>query len=220
MRSIVKRPEPASLTTHRRNPHGNYDNYADKDALRAALVAEQRGLCCYCMCRIVSEANAMKIEHWRSRNAHSGEELDYQNLLAACRGSEGQPLSLQHCDTRKGDGGLRWNPADRRRRIEDRISYASDGTIQSDDPVFDEELNDVLNLNLPRIRNHRRAILDAVLLWWQRQRRPVPRQRVEREVERRSTPQLLDPYVQVGIWWLERKLARPSGGRRRRSPAD
>ena len=214
MRSIVKGPEPTSLTTHRSTPHGDYDNYADKDALRRALVTEQRGLCCYCMCRIASEANAMKIEHWRNRRDHLAEELDYQNLLAACRGGEGQPFRLQHCDTRKGNRGLRWNPANPRRRIEDRVSYANDGTIQSDDHVFDQQLNDVLNLNLPKIRNHRMAILDAVLHWWRRQRRPVPRQRVEREIERRNVPPLHDPYVQVGIWWLERKLARPTRGRR------
>lgn len=213
MRSIAKSPEPASLTTHRSKPDGDYDNYTDKDGLRAALVEEQRGLCCYCMCRIASDAKAMKIEHWRNRRDHSAEELDYQNLLAACRGGEGQPFRLQHCDTRKGDRVLRWNPGDPRRRIQDRVSYANDGTIQSDDPVFDQQLNDVLNLNLPKIRSHRRAILDAVLFWWRRQRRPVPRHRVEREIERRNMPSVLDPYVQVGIWWLERKLARPAGGR-------
>ena len=45
MRSIAKGPEPASLTTHRNMPHCDYDNYADKDTPRAALVADQRGLC-------------------------------------------------------------------------------------------------------------------------------------------------------------------------------
>ena len=213
MRSIVKGPEPTSLTTHRSTPHGDYDNYGDKDALRRALVTEQRGLCCYCMCRVASEANAMKIEHWRSRATCPDEELNYRNVLAACHGGEGQPFRRQHCDTLKGDQDLLWNPADPRRRIEDRISYANDGTIRSDDPVFDKQLNDVLNLNLPRIRNHRMAILDAVLHWWRRQRRPVPRHRVEREIERRNLAPLLDPYVQVGIWWLERKIARPARGR-------
>ena len=66
--------------------------------------------------------------------------------------------------------------------------------------MFDQQFNDVLNLNLPRIKNHRRAILDAVLQWWQRQRRPVPRQRIEREILRLNAYPLLDPYVQVSIW--------------------
>ena len=211
MRSIAKGPEPASLTTHRNMPHCDYDNYADKDTLRAALVADQRGLCCYCMCGITDQRETMKIEHWRSRSTFPDEELEFRNVLAACRGGEGQPLRQQHCDTRKGDQDLRWNPADPMCCIEDRVGYASDGAIQSDDPVFDQQLNHVLNLNLARIRNHRRAILDAVLHWWRRQRTPVPRYRVEREIARRTVPRDLDPYVQVGIWWLRRKLERPAG---------
>jgi uncharacterized protein (TIGR02646 family) len=206
MRTIVKRAEPATLTTHRNTPQSDYGNYADKDTLRSALVAEQRGLCCYCMCRIEDEPSAMKIEHCRSRTMYRGEQLVYRNLLAACPGGEGQPLQLQHCDTRKGDRDLLWNPADPERRIEERIGYALDGAIRSDDPAFDRQLNDVLNLNLSRIRNERQGSLDGVLDWWRAQRRPVPTQRLEREVERRNSPEQLAPYVQVAVWWLERKL--------------
>ena len=86
--------------------------------------------------------------------------------------------------------------------------YGIDGTIRSDDPQFDRQLNEVLNLNLKWIKNQRKAILDAVLHWWRKQRGSASRQqRVEREIERRSSPPLA-PYVQVAIWWLERKLAR------------
>ena len=37
MRTIVKNRESASLTTHRNTPHCDFDNYAYKDVLRAAL---------------------------------------------------------------------------------------------------------------------------------------------------------------------------------------
>ena len=166
MRSIAKGPEPASLTTHRNMPHCDYDNYADKDTLRAALVADQRGLCCYCMCGITDQRETMKIEHWRSRSTFPDEELEFRNVLAACRGGEGQPLRQQHCDTRKGDQDLRWNPADPMCCIEDRVGYASDGAIQSDDPVFDQQLNHVLNLNLARIMRlsrSRKSVSDTPL---------------------------------------------------------
>ena len=131
MRTIDKGAEPSSLTTHRNTPPCDFDNYADKNALRAALVAEQHGLCCYCMCRIDSGSISMKIEHWHCRTNYRGEELDYRNLLAACPGGEGQPRRLQHCDTRKADEGLLWNPADPQRHVEQRISYGLDGK----DPV-------------------------------------------------------------------------------------
>ena len=86
MRAITKDPEPMSLTVHRQTPHCDYDNYAAKDDLRNALVSEQRGLCCYCMGRIHNEPTTMKIEHWWCRAHHSGEQLNYRNLLGACRG--------------------------------------------------------------------------------------------------------------------------------------
>ena len=207
MRTIDKGAEPSGLTTHRNTPPCDFDNYADKNALRAALVAEQHGLCCYCMCRIDSGSISMKIEHWHCRTNYPGEELDYRNLLAACPGGEGQPRRLQHCDTRKADEDLLWNPADPQRHVEQRISYGLDGKIRSDEPRFDRQLNEVLNLNLAWIKIQRKAILDAVLQWWRKQRGSASRQRVEREIERRNSPPLA-PYVQVAIWWLERKLAR------------
>jgi hypothetical protein len=63
MRNIQKGSEPKSLTEHRCNTHSDYDNYADKEDLRVSLVKEQRGICCYCMQRIRSNSDDMKIEH-------------------------------------------------------------------------------------------------------------------------------------------------------------
>lgn len=210
MRTIVKGAEPASLTQHRQTPHSDYDNYTDKDGLRAALVAEQQGLCCYCMGRIRNESDKMKIEHWHCQANYPDERLVYGNLLGACLGGEGQRHNLQHCDTRKGDRDLLWNPADRDHHVQDRISYGTDGAIKSDDPEFNRQLNEVLNLNLPLLKNNRKGVLDAILKWW-REERPVPKQRLKREIDDRS-PRFgnLSQYNQVAIWWLEKKLARMS----------
>lgn len=62
MRTLQKGPEPATLTQHRQQPHADYDNYADKAALRQALVAEQRGLCCYCQSRIPAIIRAQRVD--------------------------------------------------------------------------------------------------------------------------------------------------------------
>jgi len=117
MRAITKSAEPPSLTAHRLAPYCNYDNYADRDALRNALATEQRGLCCYCMDRIRSEQGTMKIEHWRCQARYPGEQLNYRNLLGACPGGQGLPAHLQHCDTRKGDRDLQWNLQMRRTKL-------------------------------------------------------------------------------------------------------
>lgn len=209
MRTITKCRELTSLTQHRLKPHSDYDNYTDKDGLRAALVTEQKGLCCYCMGGIQNELGKMKIEHWHCQANYPEEQLIYRNLLGACLGGEGQPHSLQHCDTRKGDRDLLWNPADRDRHIQDRINYGADGTIKSDNPEFDRQLNEVLNLNLPLLKNRRKGVLDGISEWWRRVRRPVPRSRLVQEIEVRSTPHGdLTPYSQVAICWLNKKLAR------------
>jgi uncharacterized protein (TIGR02646 family) len=212
MRAITKGAEPPSLTTHRQTPHCDYDNYADKDALRHALVTEQRGLCCYCMGRIHNGPDKMKIEHWRCRSGHHAEQLNYRNLLGACLGGDGQPPHLQHCDTRKGDRDLRWNPASPGHHIETRLRYELDGSIRSDQAEFDAQLTDVLNLNLIILKNNRKGVLDAILGWWRQEKvrlaGPVPRARFERERDGRTAGNGdLEPYCQVAVWWLQQRLA-------------
>lgn len=213
MRAITKGAEPPSLTAHRLTPHCDYDNYADKAALRHALVTEQKGICCYCMGRIHNGPLTMKIEHWQCQTRYPAEQLSYRNLLGACPGGDGQPPGLQHCDTRKGDRDLRWTPADPAHHIETRLRYEMDGSIRSDDAGFDAELEDVLNLNLPRLKNNRKGVLDAVLGWWRHEkgRGPVPRARFTRERDRRTGGAGdLEPFCQVVVWWLEQRLARMS----------
>jgi uncharacterized protein (TIGR02646 family) len=213
VRQILKQPEPASLTTHRFADHADYANYAAKEELRAALVGEQLALCCYCMGRIRSDWRLMKIEHWRSQANHRADQLNYQNLLGACKGGDGQPFDLQHCDTRKGNADLQWNPADPAHHIETRLTYAPDGTIHAGDAVFDAQLNNVLNLNLPQIKNNRKGVLSALVYWWKGEKNrlhgPVPKDRIQREIEQRTTGAggSLSPYCQVAVWWLQQRLA-------------
>lgn len=216
MRAITKGPEPTSLTAHRRRPHSDYDNYREKDELRHVLVTEQRGLCCYCMGRIRADRNSMKIEHWRSRAGRSDMQLDYRNLLASCHGRMsgpgGGPPHLRHCDTKKADRDLEFNPADPDHRIETRIGYDPDGTIRSEGD-FDGQLNEVLNLNLPLLKNNRVGVLAAIVEWWNGERAriggQVPRDRLLRERDKRiGGAGVLTPYCQVVVWWLNQKLAR------------
>lgn len=213
MRQIGKNAEPASLTAHRQTPHCDYDNYGPKDDLRHALVTEQRGLCCYCMSRVHNGPTTMKIEHWRCQSRHPAEQLNYRNLLGACLGGDGQPPHLQHCDTRKGDRDLQWNPADATHHIETRVRYELDGSIHANDAVFNDQLHQVLNLNLPLLKNNRKGILDAILDWLKREKAriggPVPHERLVRERDKHIAGNgAMAPFCPVAVWWLGQMLMR------------
>src|SRR5437879_1358904 len=159
MKHIIKGHEPQSLIQHRQRPHCDYDNYAEKDDLRRALVAEQGAICCYCMQRITVQN--MKIEHWASQQRHPDRQLEYRNLLAACGGGEGAAQHLQHCDKHKGNDDLRIHPADPTHNCENLIRYQADGVIYSDEARTDRDLDKLLNLNLQRLANNRKAVLDG-----------------------------------------------------------
>lgn len=218
MRAITKRREPASLTAYRKTPDSDYGGYPAKDELRRSLVTEQRGLCCYCMSRIRPERDPcgqylMKIEHWRSQSRYRSKQLDYRNLLGACLGGHGSRVHLQHCDTRKGDKDLKWNPADPAHHVETRIRYEPDGSIRSDDEEFDAQLNDVMNLNLPLLKNNRKRLLDAVLDWFRLRRDRIRGPVLHDDLIRKRDQHVggdgeLAPYCQVVVWWLDQRLAR------------
>jgi hypothetical protein len=160
------------------------------------------------MGRIRNGPATMKIEHWQCQTRYTGRQLNYHNLLGACLGGHGQPDHLQHCDTRKGDLDLKWNPAEPAHLIETRVKYELDGTIRSDDSRFNTQLNNVLNLTMPNIKNNRKSVLAALLEWW-KSRKSMSRQRIKSEIQKRFGGNgNLSPYSQVAIWWLLQKLTR------------
>lgn len=202
---ITKAAEPNSLTQHRAKAHSDYDNYQQKDQLRTALVGEQRGLCCYCTGRIRAEPNAMKIEHWQCQTNYPQHQLAYGNLLGACLGGQGQAAPDQHCDTRKANRDLQWNPATAAHMIETRLRYLFDGTVESTDAVFNAQLNDVLGLNIAYLKNSRKAVLDAVLAWWRTT--PKARQKIPAQIEQRTNHVAeYQPFSPVAVWFLRQKL--------------
>lgn len=204
MKTIHKNPEPASLTEHRSSTHADYDNYPDKGTLRASLVKEQRGLCCYCLCRIRPDQSVMKIAHWHSQDKHPAEQLTYANLLGACKGGEGQPKKQQHCDTRQANLDFSRNPADALHRVEDFVRFEGNGRIASHDPAFDVELNETLNLNAAILPSNRKAVLSAFLEVLPR-RDPLSRSDLEKWLRQWYGDSItgdLNPFCMVVVYWL------------------
>lgn len=204
MRTITKGAEPNSLTQHRAQAHSDYDNYAQKDHLRVALVGEQKGLCCYCTGRIRAGSTAMKIEHWQCQATYPQQQLDYGNLLGACLGGEGKSPDKQHCDTKKAKHDLKWNPANAAHAVENRLRYLSDGTVESTDEEFNAQINNVLGLNLDYLKNNRKAVLDEVLKWWHST--PNAREKVQQQIDHRINASVMKPFSPVAVWFLRKKL--------------
>lgn len=206
MRTIQKGSEPRSLTQHRKQADASYDNYADKDVLRQALVAEQRGLCCYCQSRIRATSDGMKIEHWQCQSDYPERQLDFSNMHGVCKGNEGQPIKNQHCDTRKGNNDLCFSVCDPAQPIENRIKFLGNGIIMADNANIDQQINDVLNLNQGILVANRKAVLEAFQQRLQRGSRINP----VRELPNwdGSQPGELPEFAQVVVYWLRKKQAR------------
>lgn len=219
MRAITKLPEPRSLTEHRLSEHSDYDNYGDKEGLRTQLVREQRGICCFCGGRIVNDPLRMKIAHWMPQAVQPQNQLVYWNLLGACLGNQRRPESDQHCDTHQGNDLLTKNPANPNHRIEEIISFPPDGSIASSDQAFHREIGQknpdgtyaagVLNLNLPFLRNNRKAALDAFQKGLNKRGTLTlaQLQRLHATWRGDQEGELL-PYSPVIAYWLKKRLVR------------
>lgn len=215
MRSIQKSKEPTSLTEHRGKPHSNYDNYPDKDGLRAVMHKDQGGICCYCMSRIKEPTKEfMKIEHFYCQRDYPELEIKFVNLFASCRGNEGQKRDKQHCDTRKKHDSLSKELISNQYDIESLIQYSGDGTISSSDDTFDRELNEVLNLNCTSLKNARKGVLDGfkeVFKHPKFKNKPLGDPWFEKQLEKwdsLNNKELYRPYFQVVVYWLRKRLNR------------
>ena len=101
-------------------PNHNYNNYSEKDDLREVLLKDQEFLCCYCMRRVQSPTEEkMKIEHFKPYSIYNGTNgkpdltLEYTNLFASCKGGEGGPKNLLHCDKTKKNSEIKLNPTNK-----------------------------------------------------------------------------------------------------------
>lgn len=212
MRAIDKGREPQKLRQYRNQKGAKYDgaNFTPvKERIREALLREQGALCAYCMQRITE--TTMKIEHWHCQTSYPNEQLVYKNLLGCCKGNEGESPRNQHCDTRKGDLDITLNPADPAHHTRLRIRYAGDGTIRSENRQFNNEINNVLNLNWSRLKSNRKSVVSAVMQVLSQR----PGTRTKNEIRRLLAPwqrpndqEELKEYCGVAIYYLEKRLAR------------
>ncbi len=139
-------------------------------AIKKRLFEEQYHLCAYCMCRL--DLDTLQIEHYIAQNPQdtaydAALTIDYDNMLGVCPGGKGKVHKYQQltCDQHRGNIPLTVNPLDARTIA--HIKYRADGTISSDLPEIDKDLDKTLNLNCPaaRFKENRKAALDALKRW-------------------------------------------------------
>jgi uncharacterized protein (TIGR02646 family) len=203
-----------------------------KQDIRIRLVKDQGYLCAYCMCRIWPDEKSMRVEHWQCQDRFPEKQLDYANLLGCCCGNEGGDekqigcdakkeslkkdnygskkgkITLEHCDKRKGDSELLFNPANPMDHARLRIRYTYQGTLKSDDSVFDDQLNTALNLNYSRLVENRKAVWSAVTRRLSEFQGSASRKQVEELIagwEAKDQDGCLKEYCGVAIYYLNKK---------------
>ena len=211
MRAIEKRQEPRELREYRCQPDAIYDGplfTPVKQIVRERLLREQGYICAYCMKRI--DELEMKVEHWHCQDKYPDEQLDYQNLLGVCTGNEGESLTKATCDTRKGNQDLKYNPATPSHRIESHIQFLGNGKIQADsDEEFDRQLNNVLNLNEPRLVKNRLEVWSTVHNILSREAGSRTLVEIHKLLSRWDTPGQdgrLREYCAVAVYYLRKRL--------------
>ena len=159
MIKIEKKTEPHSWTKHRLTEGAKYEATSD---LRNALLSDQGYLCAYCMRRIPvpdkGTAETTRIEHIRPQSSLTRvEAMEYGNLLICCPGAISSTAEKDcHCDRSKGEKQISFTPFDQ--SFIDTLSYKTDGSIQSSNPKYDQELNEVLNLNTGLLKANRKQV--------------------------------------------------------------
>lgn len=222
---VRKGPPPAALTTCRATPDTSVDppqpaHYdgpgfeAVKQDVREALVAEQRGVCCYCNDRIAPTEAGMHIEHRVPQHGEHGDptrDLDWTNLLAACPGAIPNPLGkgprVLHCDAAKGHTPMSLDPT--QAAHVGCIEYARSGKVTSTRKAHQDELDAVLCLNVKPLVERRQRVLSVFQAELGRRcgARVLPRPMLEKLREQVRDPHgQLRPFAGVLCDWLERAL--------------
>jgi len=206
MRWIQKSSEPTCLTTHRATTvAADWNNLSTdcKDDIRKKLVADQRGLCAFCMKPI--DVDRMKIAHRHPRTAVDGQglELTWRNYLGVCTGNEGSAEENQTCDTHQKNILIDIDPITKPHIA--RIAYTSEGHVGSSHPPHQHEIDTVLNLNTATLVRARRQALTGLLEFWNKGQGTWSNARIKARIAQIQSDSRLPPFFGYIEWWMRRR---------------
>jgi len=155
MKHILKQAEPQEFIDWKAQENENwkptYDNLQnpEKKIVKAALIQEQGGICCYCEGRLL-EADS-HIEHFKPQEKFEAEALEYSNMLCSCQQII-EKREPRHCGNLKDswfEKELMISPLDP--TCEERFMYHYDGRIEamnSDDDAAHQTIRHIgLSIN-------------------------------------------------------------------------
>lgn len=204
--------------------HPRYDlDRVTRESLVAQLLAEQYGLCCYCMKLI--EGQDFHIDHLAPQSFFHNEEVNYYNLFLSCGSHR---TRKNHCGHFKDNNLIPkvmsyYNP-NTNTRCENLFKYSFNGEILPRggyESMINNYRNygnlnletktiintiEVLNLNCEELKATRKRISDFILDL------PDVRAKLEYLYEDQSTPNphtgFLDPFCELTRYFLKFKIDR------------
>ena len=133
----------------------DYFDKAPKDEIRKYLVAQQHGLCAYCMKRIYADdVLHTTIEHFVPLSKDKEKGLRLENMLAVCHGGrQNNEEESNHkertrvlcCDAKKGSETLKIDPYNA--IMMEEIEYNKFGIIGTNNEEYRKDINRTLQLN-------------------------------------------------------------------------
>lgn len=169
---------------------GDYDRFRNNcrdglSELQETLFNEQNGLCCYCMVKLTNKNisnqgdergySSLHIEHFLSKGGKHGDlSLSYENLLACCKGRDG---NIHFCGHKKSSSDLSTIPnlsKDEADDILSSIEYNLNGELRLDTHYMNsvdqntlwgilDDINSKLNLNNEILVEARKRKLDTII---------------------------------------------------------
>ena len=209
MIKIIKKGSEPSIFPKLRSEYGNYDNIGDqKSLLKEILISEQNYRCVYCMRKI--NMNTSSIEHYVPRHGDNGDiskSLDYRNLFAVCKITEGRPYKKQTCDVRKGDSLLHISPLNETHI--NSIEYKRNGEMYSNNHDFNDDINNTLNLNEMTLVQSRfeayRSLLDIMNT---KKKNNWSKKFIEKTLNKFLDKDNRQPYIGFIIYNLKKRLSK------------
>ena len=209
MIKIIKKGSEPSIFPKLRSEYGNYDNIGDqKSLLKEILISEQNYRCVYCMRKI--NMNTSSIEHYVPRHGDNGDiskSLDYRNLFAVCKITEGRPYKKQTCDVRKGDSLLHISPLNETHISS--IEYKRNGEMYSNNNDINDDINNTLNLNEMTLVQSRfeayRSLLDIMNT---KKKNNWSKKFIEQTLNKFLDKDNRQPYIGFIIYNLKKRLSK------------